>query len=77
MFIGVNLTFFPQHFLGLAGMPRRYSDYPDAFTFWKTVSSLGSLLSFIGTIGFLTIVALSLRKTKVKTRTKEASSNLE
>jgi len=77
MFIGVNLTFFPQHFLGLAGMPRRYSDYPDAYTFWNTVSSLGSLLSFIGTIGFLTVVTLSLSKKAVNSHTKEITSNLE
>ena len=52
-FVGVNILFFPQHFLGLAGMPRRYIDYPEVFAGWNQISSYGSYLSALGTLIFL------------------------
>ena len=55
-FTGVNLTFFPMHFLGLAGMPRRVPDYPDAFAGWNAIASLGSYISAISAVFFFYIV---------------------
>jgi cytochrome c oxidase subunit 1 len=64
-FIGANILFFPQHFLGLSGMPRRYVDYPDAFAFWNGVSSVGAYLTALGTLVFLVGVLVAFMGRKV------------
>jgi cytochrome c oxidase subunit 1 len=67
-FVGVNFVFFPQHFLGLAGMPRRIADYPDAYAGWNMVSSLGSYVSGFGVLVFFYGVAMAFIR-------KEAAAN--
>ena len=65
MFVGVNLAFFPMHFLGLAGMPRRYVDYPDAFAGWNYVSSIGAYISGFGVLVFLLCMAEAFMRKRI------------
>ncbi len=67
-FIGANLTFFPQHFLGRQGMPRRYIDYPEAFATWNYVSSIGAFLSFASFIFFFGVIFYSVFAGRKETR---------
>ena len=64
MFIGVNLTFFPMHFVGLAGMPRRIPDYPDNYYYWNILSSFGSIISSVSVLLFFYVIYLSFNNNK-------------
>nr|QQO80801.1 cytochrome c oxidase subunit 1 [Cryptophyllium westwoodii] len=77
MFMGVNMTFFPQHFLGLAGMPRRYSDYPDMFTLWNIISSMGATISTLSMMMFIMIMWESMSTMRQTIFSSNMSSSLE
>ena len=68
-FIGTNILFFPQHFLGLQGMPRRYVDYPEAFAYWNKVSTIGYMITAAGVAVFL----LVLLEAAIRRRAAEAN----
>nr|YP_010990605.1 cytochrome c oxidase subunit I [Suva longipenna]WOW98932.1 cytochrome c oxidase subunit I [Suva longipenna] len=77
MFLGVNLTFFPQHFLGLNGMPRRYSDYPDTFMLWNFISSMGAITSMISIMFLLFIFWEAISFKRIAMFSCKPSSSIE
>jgi len=77
IFVGVNLTFFPIHFLGLSGIPRRYSDYPDRFLFWNIVARIGSIISIISIIFFLFILWESIVRHRPAVSRNHINTSLE
>jgi cytochrome c oxidase subunit 1 len=70
LFIGVNLTFFPMHFLGIGGMPRRIPDYPDEYEVWNSVASFGSNISIIAALLFLHVIFLAIGQNKLLLKNK-------
>lgn len=77
IFIGVNITFFPQHFLGLSGIPRRYSDYPDIYIPWNTLSSIGRAISIVRIFIFIIIIWESLVSKRQRLFNNNIPSNIE
>merc|ERR1739844_39990 len=77
IFLGVNITFFPIHFLGLAGIPRRYSDYPDMFISWNTLARMGSLISVVSVALLLYMVWEALASHRAVLFVKSSRSILE
>ena len=77
IFVGVNLTFFPIHFLGLAGIPRRYSDYPDRFMTWNIVARVGSIVTTMSVFYFVFIIWEALVSHRSPLTTKASTRSLE